>query len=200
MFFLMRSVGYVMTYHRILSHETHKMNPILEFFCIGLGFYGSMSSPLDSASTHNNHHRYMDTEKDPHSPKYLGWRAWFPLYWTDKDKGHFKTIVRLSKNPRVMFFHKNYWILVPLPLLLLLVSINAFLFIWVVPAGISLVTLSMSVFNHDKNGPKKMSILYGILTGGEHHHKWHHDHATDTSGEGLLNTFMNIIANKYKSK
>lgn len=196
MFFLMRSVGYVMTYHRVLSHSTHRMHPVVEFLCIGLGFYGSMSSPLDSASTHSNHHRYMDTDRDPHSPKYLGWRAWFPLYWVDKDKGHFKTIVRLSRNPRVMFFHKNYWRLIFLPLLLLLVSLNAFLFLWLVPAALSLVTLSWSVYNHDNDGPKDMSWLFGLLTGGEHKHTWHHNHANDTSGEGLLGWIMDRIFTK----
>lgn len=192
-FFLMRCIGYTLTYHRVITHQTHKLRPVVEWIGLTLGFYSSMSTPLEAASTHINHHKYMDTEKDPHSPKYIGWKAAFPLFWIDKDKGDLRTILRLSKNPRVMFFQKYYWILVFLPLLLLLVSFKAFIFIWLVPTAASLVTLSWSTFNHDETGPINRGIIFGILTGGEHHHKWHHNHATNTSGEGFVDTILNFM-------
>lgn len=196
MFFLMRCVGAVITYHRILGHRTHTMHPIVEFICVGLGFYGSMSSPIEFCAAHTNHHKYMDTEKDPHSPKHIGWKAMFPLFWTDRYNGDIRTAIRLSKNKAARFYHDNYWVLIFAPLLLLLVSVEAFLFLFVVPTGLSLATLTISTMNHDDNGPRDMGILYGILTGGEHHHTWHHSHATDTSGEGLIDTIANLIATK----
>ena len=196
LFFLFRCVGYTLTYHRVITHQTHRMKPAVESLCLMLGFYSSMSTPLEAASTHMNHHKYMDTDRDPHSPRHIGWRAAFPLFWTNKDEGDFRTIVRLSKNPRVMFFQRYYWILALLPLLLLVISLKAFLFLWLVPTALSLITLSWSTFNHDSNGPMNRGIVFGILTGGEHHHKWHHNHATDTSGEGFVDVILNIIAEK----
>lgn len=195
-FFLMRCVGYTITYHRIITHQTHRMHPAVESLGLLLGFYGSMSTPLESASIHNNHHRFMDTPRDPHSPKYIGWRAWFPLFWVEKDKGHMSTIRRLSKNPRVMFFQKYYWILALLPLALLLISLEVFLFIWLVPAAFALITLSWSTFNHDDTGPIDRGWLFGILTGGEHKHIWHHSNATSTKGEGWLNWIVELICLK----
>lgn len=195
-FFLFRCIGYTLTYHRVITHQTHVMHPVVEFLCLALGFYGSMSTPLEAASIHMNHHKYMDTERDPHSPKHIGWKAWFPMFWVDKDKGDYKTIVRLSRNPRVMFFQKHYWLLMCVPLVLLLISLKAFLFLWLVPGAISLVTLSWSTFNHDADGPMNRGIIFGILTGGEHHHKWHHNHATNTSMEGFVDIILNIIARK----
>lgn len=195
-FLLFRCIGYTLTYHRVITHQTHIMHPVVEFLGLALGFYGSMSTPLAAATLHMNHHKYMDTPRDPHSPKYIGWRAWFPLFWVDKDKGDHKTALRLSKNPRVMFFQKHYWLLMCVPLVLLLISLKAFLFIWVVPAAASLVTLSWSTFNHDNNGPMSRGIIFGILTGGEHHHKWHHNHAMDTSGEGFVDVILGLIAKR----
>lgn len=196
MFFLMRCVGAVITYHRILGHRTHTMDPVVEFICVGLGFYSSMSSPIEFCAAHTNHHKYMDTEKDPHSPKHIGWKAMFPVFWTDRYNGDIRTALRLSKNKAARFYHDYYWYLIFAPFLLLLISTNAFLFLFVVPTGLSLATLTISTMNHDENGPKDMGIIYGIITGGEHHHRWHHDHATDTSGEGWLNTIANSIATK----
>lgn len=195
-FFLMRCVGAVITYHRILGHRTHIMHPILEFICIGFGFYGNFTSPIDFCSTHVNHHKYMDTIKDPHSPKYLGWKACFPIFWKNRTSGDLRTIVRLSKNKIAMFYHNHYWPLLLVPFLLLFISLDAFLFLFVVPSGLSLFTLTISTLNHDENGPRDMGIIFGILTGGEHHHTWHHKHASDTSGEGLIDKIANIIACK----
>lgn len=200
MFFLMRCVGAVITYHRILGHRTHTMHPVVEFICTGLGFYGSMSSPIEFCAAHVNHHKFMDTEKDPHSPKHIGWKAMFPLFWTGRDQGDIKTIVRLGKNKISRFYHDYYWYLIFVPLLLWPISTNAFLYLFVVPVGFSLATLTISTLNHDENGPKDMGLLYGILTGGEHHHTWHHSHAVDTSGEGFVDVIANLIATKRLSK
>ncbi len=197
-FFLMRSVGVVMTYHRVHCHKTHTMTPLVEFICTGLGFYGSLSSPIEFCASHQDHHKYMDTPKDPHSPKYLGLKAMFPIFWVGRGSGDLRTIVRLSKNRITKFYHDYYWYLLPLPFLLLLISLNAFLFLFVLPTSMTLVSLSISVLNHDDNGPKQMSKLYGVLTGGEHVHKWHHEHATDTSQEGLVHYILNILGTENR--
>lgn len=198
MFFLMRSVGVVMTYHRVHCHRTHIMHPIIEFICTSLGFYGSLSSPIEFCASHQDHHKYMDTPKDPHSPKYLGWKAMFPIFWVGRGSGDLRTIVRLNKNKITKFYHDYYWYLILLPFSLAFISTNAFLFIFVLPTAMTLVSLSISVLNHDDSGPKQMSKLYGILTGGEHHHKWHHEHATDTSQEGFIHSFLNLIAKERR--
>lgn len=192
-FFLFRCVGYTATYHRVITHQTHKLPPAVEFICLALGFYGSMSTPLEAASIHINHHKYVDTNRDPHSPKYIGWRAAFPLFWVDKDKGDYRTIARLSKNPRVMFFQRYYWILVCLPVLLLLISFKAFLFLWLVPAACALVTLSWSTFNHDDSGAINRGLVFGILTGGEHRHVSHH---IDSSNEGFISVILDMLGKR----
>jgi stearoyl-CoA desaturase (delta-9 desaturase) len=197
MFALMRGVGVTITYHRIHAHNSHKLHPIVEFICTGLGFYGSLSSPMAFCATHNTHHRYVDTDKDPHPNKILGWKAMFPLFWNGKAPTYgydLRTVVRLKKNKNVMFFDKYYWPLLLLPFLLLFVSLEAYLFLYIVPLSLSLIGLAVAVFNHDDSGAKTMNWIFGLITVGEHKHKWHHDNPGDTSGEGLLNTIINLIA------
>lgn len=195
MFFLMKCVGQVITYHRVLGHKTHVMHPWVEFVCTALGFYGSLITPVAWCAMHINHHKYADTWKDPHPPTLLGWKAAFAVFWNDSgpNSGDLKTAARLQRNKICMFFEKYYWPLLVLPFALLAVSTTAFWFVYFIPLTLSFWSLHITVFGHDQTGPKYMGLLYGIVSMGEHHHKWHHDHPNDTTGEGWLDTIINLI-------
>lgn len=197
MFFFMRVVGGAITYHRIHNHRTHTMNPVMEFICTAFGFYGSLMSPVEFCVSHDSHHKYHDTDKDPHPYKLKGWRILFPILWNDNSGSeNLRSIVRLKRNKIVNFFYEKYWLLLPLPFLLLLISLPAYLFIYFVPLSLSLWSTAISSLNHDENGPKNMGFWYGIISGGEHMHKHHHDRPFDTSKESWINTTINIIATK----
>lgn len=197
MFFSMRTVGSVITYHRILGHNTHKLHPIVLFICTTLGFYGSLASPIEFAASHTLHHKYVDKEGDPH-PQSLGWKKMFPIFWHNSGPlgGDIRTVVRLRKNKIANFYHQYYWYLIFVPLLLLLVSTQLFLYLFLLPMCLTQLSLSLSTLNHDENGPKNMSKLFGILTGGEHNHVWHHSNPGDTSGEGWIHNIANFMAMK----
>lgn len=196
-FFLMRVVGAVITYHRIHSHRTHTMHPVVEFICTAFGFYGYLISPVEFAALHTHHHKYNEKDGDPH-PSTLGWKRMFPVFWekSGRSAGDIRTVVRLRRNKITNFFYKYFWFLVPLPLLLLLISVPVFLFGFVIPSALSMWSSSYSTLNHDANGAKNMGFVFGILSGGEHMHKWHHEHPYDTSGEGWLNVIINLIAKR----
>jgi fatty-acid desaturase len=198
MFFLMKCVGVTITYHRILSHSTHKMNPIVEAVCTFLGLHGTYSSPIDFAAGHTLHHKHADTPKDPHGPHHMGWKVVFPIFWDTGGPtgGDLRTVVRLMRNKITLFFHRNFWILLPIPYLLLLFSPQLFFFGYFVPATLSIWASAYAVFNHDEDGPVNKGFLYGVVTGGEHAHLWHHTNPGDTSGEGWLNTVATFIAKK----
>jgi len=59
-------------YHLGLSHKKYKDTTkikILSFFYVL--FTGWVTSPIANSLSHRLHHKYTDTEKDPHSPKFL---------------------------------------------------------------------------------------------------------------------------------
>lgn len=196
MFFLYKCIGVVVTYHRVLCHRVGKMNPFVQFICTALGFYGSYLSPITWSGVHINHHKYVDTENDPHSPIHIGWRGWFSILW--KDSVDLRVMARLKRDSISSFFHDNYFLLTLVPLLLLFFSTQAFLFVWLIPANMSLWSHHVSVYNHGPDGAKTMPWWFGLLTMGEHHHKWHHDHPNDTSGEGWIHHITRFLTYAHK--
>lgn len=200
MFFLMKCVGVTITYHRILGHSTHKMHPIVEAICTFLGMCGTYSSPIDYCASHTLHHKYADTDKDPHGVSQMGWKVMFPILWDTggPSGGDIRTVVRLMRNKITLFYHKNFWFVLFIPYLLLLISPQVFFFVYFVPSSIAQWAGSYATLNHDKDGPLDRGLIYSLITGGEHKHVWHHNNPGDTSGEGWLNTVANLIANKRK--
>lgn len=61
-------------YHMVVTHQAWKFNYkwIDHIFSIS-GILMGMGSPIPWAIIHRLHHRYTDTEDDPHSPSYYGW-------------------------------------------------------------------------------------------------------------------------------
>lgn len=197
MFFLMRMVGGSIFYHRVHCHRTHEVHPIVEAIGTALGFYGSFIPPADFCMTHFNHHRYADTELDPHCHSTQGWRTLFPILWNITDQVDFRMVIRLRRNKIVTMFSEKYWLLVPLPLLLLLISPQAFLFLFLIPCTLSIWSTAVSTMNHDESGARNMGFWYGIFSGAEHMHKNHHN---DISGEGWIDTIADAIAIKRVKK
>tara|TARA_R110000822_G_scaffold5031_5_gene21782 strand:+ start:4483 stop:5238 length:756 start_codon:yes stop_codon:yes gene_type:complete len=197
-FMLMNVLGGTIAYHRIHCHSTHKMHPVVEFVCTFLGLHATYSSPIDFAAIHVAHHKYSDTEKDPHSFKHMGFKTFFPILWDTGGPmgGDLRTVVRLMRNKITLFFHRNHFILLAAPYLLLFISIELFFFAYFVPTVTATLSTGYSTFNHNKNGPYDRGLLYSLATGGEHRHVWHHNNPGDTSGEGWLDTVINIIAKK----
>lgn len=198
MFLIIKTIGTTVTYHRIHGHNTHKMNPIVEYVCTFLGLHGTYSSPIDYCAAHALHHKYADTEKDPHSVKHMGWKVMFPIFWDTGGPtgGDLRTVVRLLRKDTTRFFHRHHFVLLALPYLLLFVSAELFFFAYFIPSVSSIWAGALGTLNHDEKGPYDRGLLYSLLTGGEHKHLWHHNNPGDTSGEGWLNVVANLVAEK----
>ncbi|KAI3806904.1 hypothetical protein L1987_22822 [Smallanthus sonchifolius] len=72
-------MGVTLGYHRLLTHRSFKLPKWLEYFFAYCGVHAGQRDPIFWVSVHKNHHKYTDTEKDPHSPKegfwfsHVGW-------------------------------------------------------------------------------------------------------------------------------
>ena len=73
------ALGVTIGYHRLLSHRSFKCPKFVEYFWVLAGYLAFEGSPIWWATMHRAHHRYVDTERDPHTPKrglkyaYSGW-------------------------------------------------------------------------------------------------------------------------------
>lgn len=71
--YVIHILGVSIGYHRLLSHRSYKCPKFVEYFWVTAGYLAFQSSPLWWATMHRAHHRYSDTELDPHANLY-GWR------------------------------------------------------------------------------------------------------------------------------
>lgn len=185
-------------FHRTVSHRNN-IHPIYEKLLIIVSWLGQASSALAWAGVHRKHHRYSDTEKDPHSPKYMGkFRAYWQL--SNNDTDIVKYVPDLLRKPWYVFQHRHYTKVV-LSLHVIGLCFLPLFWYWVLlitPAFLMWFSGSaINVFCHDNNGPKNNSII-GILTAGEGWHKNHHEQPSNPSFRhyldwgGYIHTMMRL--------
>ena len=94
--------------HRHFAHNQFKTSKLFESISLFLAMLAFSRSPLSWIGAHRIHHRFSDTEKDPHSPTHKGfWNVLFNNWQVKKiDRPYVRD---LYKNPRIMFFH-NHWL------------------------------------------------------------------------------------------
>lgn len=113
-------LGVGLGWHRLLTHRSFAVPRWLEYFLTILGTMSIQDSPAKWVATHRIHHRYTETERDPHSTQsgffwaQVGWvlcgiaqdhdRETLQKYAPDllKDRGH-RLISRFYYVPIVVF-------------------------------------------------------------------------------------------------
>lgn len=96
-------------YHRLFSHSSYKAHPIISFIMAMLGAACFEGSVLEWGTDHRNHHRYVDTEKDPYNINQGFWYAhigW--LIHLDTSKRDFSNVKDLSESAILRFQHKYF--------------------------------------------------------------------------------------------
>ena len=72
-------LGVTLGYHRLLSHRSFKAPRWLTRFLATCGALSAQMGPIDWAGVHRQHHKYADTDKDPHNSKKGFW--WSHIGW-----------------------------------------------------------------------------------------------------------------------
>ena len=98
-------------YHRYFAHRTYRMARVPQaLFAFG-GLTAAQKGPLWWASTHRDHHRFTDTERDPHSPQQGIW--WSHIGWILSGKYgriDYEKIPDFAKYPELRFMDRHDWI------------------------------------------------------------------------------------------
>ena len=188
-------LGITVGYHRLFAHTTYKANPVIRFLLLFFGAAAFEQTALDWASQHRDHHRYVDTDKDPYSIKkgffyaHIGWL----ILW--KHKIHYENALDLQKDPMVMHQHKNYllWcagagIVTPVLIGALFGhALGAFLlavclritFVYHSTFCINSVCHMFGKSTYDVNATAKDHWLVALVTFGEGYHNFHHKFPVD---------------------
>jgi fatty-acid desaturase len=107
LYFLFDCLGIVLTYHRYHAHRGFEFKyKWVEILFTLFGVLSCSGSPIGWVAIHNDHHKYSDKVKDPHSPIHGIWRVMTIDYPYTKDKWGIRSIVT---KPYQRFIHKYYF-------------------------------------------------------------------------------------------
>lgn len=190
LYFVGACLGGTVTYHRLLSHRS--WNAPKWWWYVGslCGMFFLVGSPLAWSNNHIAHHRFTDTERDPHSPSVLGFfKVQFcSMFYTVKTlKYGLRNI-----NPFQLFLHKHYLMLHAswIAFLSLTLGLKWLVVLYCAPSvlvwhGASLVNTwnhTKSLLNykpHDCGDSSQNNLVTGWLVFGEGWHNTHHAHPTN---------------------
>lgn len=182
-------------YHRLLAHRAFKAHPLITFLSLFFGAAAFEESALQWASQHRDHHKYVDTERDPYNIKqgffyaHIGWIL-FHNHTID-----YRNVKDLQQNRLIMHQHQNY-------------------VLWAIGAGILLPLISGAIFSnwwsavliavfgritfvhhgtffinsvchyfgkatYDPNCTAKDHWVVALVTNGEGYHSFHHRFPSD---------------------
>jgi stearoyl-CoA desaturase (delta-9 desaturase) len=98
-------------YHRYFSHRSYTTNRVFQFLLAFGGGAAGQKGVLWWASHHRAHHRYTETEQDPHTPlkglwqSHIGWIVTERWSTTDLD-----AIDDFARYPELRFLDRHDWI------------------------------------------------------------------------------------------
>jgi len=195
----MMCLGMTMGYHRYLSHNMFQCNRVVEILMLFSAHLMMVGSAILWVATHRAHHKYSDTELDPHSPKHKGYMySQFLQVFTDPE---IKYAGRILKNPVYRFQHRFYWeILLVFAAVLWLIDPFSIVYAWLAPAAVAKFIGSLVFSYSHRNGKPHSDLWLGILTFGEGFHTKHHNeprsvcwHPLDMGGH-----LINILGRRTK--
>lgn len=187
--------GITVGYHRLFSHQTYQAHPIVKFILLFFGAAAFEQSALDWSSQHRDHHRYVDTDKDPYDIKkgffyaHIGWL----IFW--EHKINYDNVNDLKQDKLLMHQNKYYvlWavaagILTPVLIGALMgQALGAFIFavcvrLTVVYHGTFCINSVCHMFGkatYDIYSTAKDHWLVALITYGEGYHNFHHRFPSD---------------------
>lgn len=108
-FFLSMFWTYLVAHHIIhigYAHRTYRDTLLDKLKTIPVLISG-LGSPLSFSASHRRHHKYPDTEKDPHSPKHIGFFRVYCLAWEQQSIAP-RSIIDFARSSYQQHIHK-YW-------------------------------------------------------------------------------------------
>ena len=176
-YFVYCCIGNNIALHKFYSHKQFDINPVTEIFFAWASAISCLGSPISYAIPHLVHHKYPDTDLDPHGPT-VGIKSllyYFHRHLHINDRTIYsKRVVELAK--RYKLLHKYYWGFVVLNIILfyLIGGINAVIFCWALPACLTLWAVSLAIYLQHNGGSASNNRYYSWFGWGEGLHLNHH--------------------------
>lgn len=116
--------------HHRFSHKKYEDTTLNKILTFGVIFFTALTSPLNFSVVHRHHHKFSDTQDDPHSPVIIKWWQVYMLMWK-----HVKINPVLGRDfmrsKFQVWMHENY-IMVHFAFCALLAAINPALVVFII--------------------------------------------------------------------
>jgi len=194
-FAIATGMGITVGYHRLFSHKAYQANRIVQFLALFFGAAAFQMPALAWSSQHRDHHKYVDTERDPYNITKGFWYAhmgWMLLWKFSADIDNSKD---LQKNPLVMHQQHNYllWAIgagFVLPTLLgalfgsawgglLIAGCGRIVMVYHSTFCINSVCHMFGKSTYDAESTAKDNWVTALVTFGEGYHNFHHRFPSD---------------------
>jgi len=183
-YFVTGCLGITVTFHRLLTHKSYETYAWVRKLGTIFGTLGGVGSSIGWVSIHRQHHRFSDTDKDPHSPKF-GWLRSF--YGSVLKTPKVQYVTDLLRDRFQVRMHEHYWKInfVYAVAILLLGGTEWWLVLHVFPSFILWTTMGLvNTLGHtwgyrnypDTREDSRNNWLSGLVAWGE---GWHNNHHGD---------------------
>jgi len=190
-----------LAYHRWLAHNYIEPGTFGRVFLLWTIVAYALAKPVSYVISHRLHHKYSDTDKDPHSPKVGFWNCLIGRFNIPTEASvSLKDILRKKD---VMFVEKYFYLLYIANLVIFYMIDPDIVFL-----SFSLLNLrgwvAISVFNYVAHGgkqvssPKNLPAWTSLLYLGEQLHKNHHDSPSNGNFGSVSKYNYDILYHVYK--
>lgn len=192
------------SYHRWLAHNYIKPNFIIRIFLYWTIVLSLLVKPIPYIAAHRAHHRFSDTEYDPHPPSNGLLNSFLGNF---NQEGAKKIPIKdLLRNKELLFVNRHYYKLYFLSLIIFWIINPNLVFLSFLLLNFKMSILT-TIFNYAAHGgrlvqnpinlSKSATLLLGLI--GEEFHKNHHEDPSNPNfakGNSIDLTFY--ILNKLK--
>jgi fatty-acid desaturase len=181
--------------HRCISHNQFKLTKFGKILSTYFMLFTMVGDPITFSNIHRYHHRYTDTDLDPHTPtkgKFYALIGW--LFDSSREKIPYSNVKDLLKDPFLKFVlvHqiKIIWITIFIICSISLeVGLALCLAMWISWIKESIGT---SVFDHSANHRSPCNNVFWSWIGLTDYHKNHHDNPSIIYSHGPSNLIYTI--------
>lgn len=182
-YFVYGCVGIVVGFHRYFTHKSFTLSKWKERVLALIGHLAGTGSLISWVAQHIEHHKWSDTDKDPHSPR-NGIVPMLTQGYKHSYKTRSRSVLRLAQDPYYRALH-NYFLLIQIVWMAMLFALFGFggvLFGHLVP--IALVVFGSALTNllghtigtqrYDTKDDSRNSFIAALFSWGEGWHNNHH--------------------------
>ena len=176
-------------YHRYFAHRTYRLARAPQFLLALGGITAAQKGPLWWAANHRDHHRFADTDRDPHSPQKGAW--WAHIGWILSgrySRTDYAKIEDFARYPELRWLNEHDWIgpwalggasyLIAGWSGLVVGFFGSTVLLWHMTFAVNSVTHLIGRRRYSTADTSRNSALVALATFGEGWHNNHHHYPT----------------------